>query len=402
MADEKQNEWYPTLRGLVHPEAERAIRLILDQVYSAGRFIRDIAETRPTREEVTKKLVSPAVIQGVLQAPGSAPLNVNNLPGVLAQPQKTFLPLVTSLPIAADPLSQDGTLIRYNGTVWYFDGTVEPGTWRPLPVVGVVLQDTFAKMKNGTDYPPANYPIGAVFKPTDIGYQVEYINSGSAWLYMTGQIHVTQANFAALAAQLGANDTYLLVAVTDYLHILQWGGAATTYAPGDPGSGYSVIGEPDGSAPEGGLWGICDGTAYNCLQGSGSLSSKTSYNLTGDVFLKGAAAAGGQQAAVRAKWEAAAKTDNAVTGITINAAATGITVDPHPTAADTAVTGAGTRVTAGTHVVNDPSHSHGITEPNAGAGSSHPLSDANAQLKVPSEANGGLPLRISVVWFLRR
>lgn len=248
---------------------------------------------------------------------------------------------------------------------------------------------------------------GQLFSATDHSY-VTWISTGAAWIYAFGIHTRTQAELAALAALLGANDAGYLVRVSTYLHVLKWTGAAWDFQDGD-GSGYVAMGKPTGAAPNGGLWGLCDGTAYNCLNADGTLTSLTTQVLTGEVFLKGSTATAAQQAATRATWETTAKTDNesahthAVGTISAASAVTGITVDDHTTAADTTVLGAGVRVTTATHTVNDAGHTHtGAGTSAAGSAHQHVLSDATAQLKVFSEANGGLPLRISTVWYIRR
>lgn len=259
---------------------------------------------------------------------------------------------------------------------------------------------------NGT-----TYPISAVTSTTaltitgDAGTPgaVSYSVAAGQWLYVSGVSYSTLAN---IGTDYTLTDVGALWQVTDYGHLLEWAGTGWQWGPGEMGSAYILMGQPDGSQPNNGSWGLCDGSTYAVLGPTGVTSNITTRNLTGDVFIKGGAV-GAPQAATVPTWQAGAKTDNAVTGITINNSTTGISVsvDSHGTAADTTVTGAGTRLTSPvthTATVTDPGHNHGITEPNAGAGSSHNLSNANAKLNAPSEANGGLPLRINVAWFIRR
>lgn len=247
------------------------------------------------------------------------------------------------------------------------------------------------------------------FAASDMEY-VTWMSDGTAWRYAFGVYQRTQAQLAALSSILLTTDEGFRTYITDYTHLLRWTSTAWDFAPGDPGSGFVAMGKPNGNAPNGGTWGLCDGTAYNVLNGDGSLTSTTTQNLTGEVFLKGSTATAAQQSATRATWEATAKTDNesahthAVGTLANAASATGITLDAHTTAADTAVTGAGTRLTGPvSHTVTDPTHTHTISGSTAaGSAHQHVLSDATAQLKVFSEANGGLPLRISTVWYIRK
>jgi hypothetical protein len=148
------------------------------------------------------------------------------------------------------------------------------------------------------------------------------------------------------------------------------------FAPGDCGSGFAAMTQT-GAAPIGGLWGLCDGSSYNCLKGDGTTQSVTTQNLTGDVFIKGGTP-GTQQAAVGLKWGAGDQTDLANTGGSVS------------TGSGSVNAGAGapaTFLTSASFV--EGNHQHG-------------LSDANAPMQAPDETNGGLPLRIATAWYLRR
>lgn len=281
-----------------------------------------------------------------------------------------------------------------------------------------VRMDVFANRGTATK--------GRIFVATDMNY-VAWVGDGIYWRYLSGIYPRTQAQIAAVSALLLPTDEGFLIHVTDYEHILKWTSApAWTWGPGDMGSRV-VVASATSSAPVNGLWGACDGTSYNCLNAGGTVSSVATQNLTGGVFLMGDTAAGSQVAAARATWEATAKTDNesahthavgtlananAATGVTVNNAATGISIDAHTTSTEV-IAGASTVLTGpASHTVTDPQHNHGVTDPQhthtisgstaAGSAHSHNLSNANAQLKVFSEANGGLPLRIAAVWWMRR
>jgi hypothetical protein len=201
--------------------------------------------------------------------------------------------------------------------------------------------------------------------------------SGTAFIYWYGNFPRTQAQLAALAAALGANDIGLVVPVSDYHHTLQWTGIGWQFVEGDA-SEYVVIGGPGGSAPIGGLWGICDGTAYNILQSDGSLALVTTQSLTGNVFIKGAATVAAQRAADRAKWEATAVTDD------------------ESSHTHNIVNNINTTLGGGAN------NAAAAQTSSAGTAHHHALSDANAQLKVFNETNGGLPLSIQVVFYIRR
>lgn len=311
--------------------------------------------------------------------------------------------------------TSSGTVTPNGTTIDWTSGDTFSPTW-----VGATI------VIDGTDYTVATYVSSIQLTVTSTagtpGAVAFSVKSGK-WLWVSGQGASTQAN---LPTDLLTTDAGALWAVTDYMHLLQWTGAAWDWSESDAGSRYIVMGTPTG-APNQGLWGACDGTAYAVLNANGTTSNITTPNLTGEVYIKGSTAFAAQQAAARATWEASAVTNTesahthgigtyaaaaASTGVTVDSNTTGISIADHSTAADTAVTGAGTRVTTANHVITDGGHNHAVTDPQhthtlsgtSGAGSAHQhvLNDANAQLKVFSEANGGVPLRISTVWYMRR
>lgn len=197
---------------------------------------------------------------------------------------------------------------------------------------------------------------------------------------------------------LNQGDAGQLFTATDYEHRYRWTGSAWKFLEGDA-SGYMVMSKPDGTAPNGGLWGLCDGTAYNVAQPDGTVASVTTLPLsTPGTFLTGDAS-GAAGAASAATWAAGAVTDpeNLHTH----------SVDPPP-AATSNDNGPGQDVPQGTGaVINVAAHPHNhsvdIAPFNSGAGSahSHALS-ATAQLNPPSAANGGLQARIGVRFYIRR
>lgn len=97
---------------------------------------------------------------------------------------------------------------------------------------------------------------GALWIETDRNDVVYQLEAG-AWHYVAGIYPRTQAQLVAFAATLGPNDAGYLVNVTDYAHILQWGGAAWQWAPGEQGSGMLVA---FALAPTGNGWQACNGT----------------------------------------------------------------------------------------------------------------------------------------------
>lgn len=250
------------------------------------------------------------------------------------------------------------------------------------PTNQMALYDTYANWTSA-NYPPAQLPLNTTFTITDrnyVTYIVKSVAGVNTWVYDSGVYSVAQASIPTTGfngAALGANDTGLLIQVTDYHHVLSWGGAAWGFW-GEDTSGQVVIGPPSGAAPNGGLWGLCDGSTYAVLQANGTTANVTTQNLTGDVFIKGAAAPGAQQAATVPTWQAGAKTDIGTAVIGVDSGA-GTIVQA----------GVGTTVATHTHTHTDTGHQHG-------------LSNANATLNTPSETNGGLPLRIACTFWIRR
>lgn len=169
---------------------------------------------------------------------------------------------------------------------------------------------------------------------------------------------------ANIPTGFNAGDDGRIFEATDYCHVYRWDGtaAAWNFYEGDA-SGYLVVGPPGGGPPNGGLWGLCDGSAYLVSQASGSTASVTTQNLTGGVFIKGASTPGTQQAAT-----APTLASGAILG-------------------DDTDAGVNLTVTAGTTSVAAKPHTHTVTDATGNA---------------PSEANGGLPVRIGITFYMRR
>ncbi len=167
---------------------------------------------------------------------------------------------------------------------------------------------------------------------------------------------------ANIPAGFNAGDDGRTFEATDYRHTWRWDGPALRwrFAAGD-GSGQVVIAKPDGTAPDGGLWALCDGSVVGISRDDGTITNFTTQNLTGGVFIKGDVIAA-QQVATAPTWQAGAATDaDGGSGQAVQSGS-GVTVAAHP-------------------------HAHTLTA---------------AKLNPPSEANGGLPLRVGVAFWIRR
>jgi hypothetical protein len=146
------------------------------------------------------------------------------------------------------------------------------------------------------------------------------------------------------------------------------------------GSDYFVA--THGSAPRGGVWGLCDGTAYDVATAAGGTVSVTTPVLSTGAFLRGGAYTGSINGASRATWEIGAKTDLGGIhqhGYTPSCTLSGIADGEVNTAA------------CGFEL-----------ETTSDGGHVHTLDGGDALLKVPSDANGGLPANIALSWYIRR
>jgi hypothetical protein len=270
--------------------------------------------------------------------------------GLLPRPERTdrafeLFPERHNLP--SQPRYLSGTrAVRANVGAWparsqYYETDTDltyeakDGTWHYLSGVWI---DTYGNRPAATALGIAD--DGLLYKATVLGYtwKLIYSGGGNIWEYVSGVLEDKLADIPDLSGE----EVGPLFWATDYKHLYRWSGTAWEFAPGDSGSAFVVVGQPDGAAPNGGLWAVCDGNAVDVAQSDGTVDNITTQNLQGDVFITGAAATASQQAAA------------APTG-----SATKFTVD---------------------------------------AGGTNALTAVNA----PSEADGGLPLRIAVVFYIRR
>lgn len=145
-----------------------------------------------------------------------------------------------------------------------------------VPTTGdlVLLVNTHAQRLS--NFPAASFAIGSLFVETDrtLVYQVQTVSAANQWVYLSGKYPRTQAQLAALAATLTANDTGLLVPVTNHNHVLQWNGTTWQFAPGDGQGGFvqGFLVDPDPTTG----WHLCDGTAnVPYLKKDGTLGTQT-------------------------------------------------------------------------------------------------------------------------------
>lgn len=144
--------------------------------------------------------------------------------------------------------------------------------WWKTSDLGAIIQDTRA---NRATYAAADYTNRFYFESDT---KLTYLSNGTLWKYYSGSYDRTQAQIAAFIATLTIDDTGLLIVVTDFTHILKWGGAALDFAPGDDGSNY-FLDAP--SAPLGKTVQLCDGTATTYLKADGTTAAYVTRNLNG-------------------------------------------------------------------------------------------------------------------------
>jgi hypothetical protein len=304
-------------------------------------------------------------------------VGLDGFKGELSDPQKSKLTEVTAS--ETPPQTQAGLLFYETDT-----GLVKYATGVGYTSLNTHMRiDTYANMGTASSY------TNQLFAASDRGY-LTFVSDGSNWIYICGVHRDTLASIPTPSI-----DGYLFYS-TDYEHIFRRVGASWTWGPGELGSKYIVASV--GAAPLGGVWQLCDGTAaVNYATATGGTGSITVPDLTGNTFIKGGTYTGTPRVADRATWEAAAVTDNESTHTH--------DVDPTSTTSgnnsDSQIVQSGTGVT-----VAADTHTHDTDIANfasaAGAVHNHALSDANAQLKVFNETNGGLPLSLALDFYMRR
>ena len=92
------------------------------------------------------------------------------------------------------------------------------------------------------------------------------------WLSVM-RIEIPQAALASLIPVLGAQDVGMLVAITDYNHVLEWNGTEFQWGPGESGSNWYSAGPATATAPSAPGWAACDGSTVSYLNGDGTLTA---------------------------------------------------------------------------------------------------------------------------------
>lgn len=231
------------------------------------------------------------------------------------------------------------------------------------------------------------YTIAAVGGPTGLtlstsaGTQtgVSFAVQKNFWMYQTGIMHVV--NLADLPGSLGTADAGFLADETQYEHCYKWNGSAWHFAKQDDHMAGQIAFSWDGNTPTAGVWAPCDGSTISISKGDGTVISATVPAIQGSTWIKGVAVGTtpASNAATRPKWDAGAVTDDE-------------SAHTHP------LTTVPINFTTGILAIDVESLS--VTGP--GSAHHHALSDANAKLKAPSDTDGGEPLNMGVVFFVRQ
>lgn len=120
-------------------------------------------------------------------------------------------------------------------------------------------------------------------------YGVHETSFSASQLYFAWMSGVESMTYSAFTGRtFYASDAGYQVNITDYAHEIIWTGSQWNFAPGD--SSKFVVPSVDGNPPSGGVWGLCDGSAYNVFEvtaGTVNIVNITTPNLTGDTFVRG-------------------------------------------------------------------------------------------------------------------
>ncbi len=235
-----------------------------------------------------------------------------------------------------------------------------------------IICDTHA---NRALYPAAAYPSGAIYKETDrkaVYITGPPVNAG-VWVYAAGAMPSTSATLADLPGDLGANDAGFEFRSSYFFRKWTWNGAAWHYSDGGAGAGSQVSTSSSATPPSGGLWQACDGSTVACALDNATLGNLTASDtrvVAGDnPMIQGG-----------------------VGGAPANPAKPTLSADATVTVGTD--TDAGTDVApAGATLVALHGHLHLAALKQA---------DFTTAITTPTEANGGLPLRVSMAWWMRR
>lgn len=129
------SDYYAELPADTEPTLSEAVRLLFQYSYGLRDEVRRLRATAITADVSGADLES--LREKLLANFPATSLNIANLVGVLAEPQKAGIPIVTALPNPA--FAFNGEVVSLNGLLYVFDASVSPppGAWVVL-ATGVV------------------------------------------------------------------------------------------------------------------------------------------------------------------------------------------------------------------------------------------------------------------------
>lgn len=175
------------------------------------------------------------------------------------------------------------------GTPYQFRDKVDPtsmlasvpwGTWFNALAAAIadalkphLIEDTHANRL--ANFPPANYPIGTQFWETDrtVMYVIAVVATVQVWKYQSGTTASTSNTLSDVPSDLGANDGGYQVNNTFFRRTWIWDSVGNQFHYADGvGAGSQV--STSGPAPAGGLWQACDGSSVTTAEDGASLGSR--------------------------------------------------------------------------------------------------------------------------------
>lgn len=277
--DHRQPPGHPFLTQIQDRVTREAIRALQERV-------EQIPPPDPTvlTQTAADALYAPARQSAALRATGTDPLNVDNLRGVLADPQSTGIRVwpegMTTLP--APSTSRLREILTWKGVLYYFSGEENPGVWRVLSTAAALLTGTHATRL--ASYPAGVSPLGLVFWETDRrqAYVVGVSGGGHAWtvLESLGGSMPGTLNPNTKPGDLGTLDTGFRFLSTDYAREYRWNGSGWEDAPGAPARyQFGLFNDTPDPGPG---WLLCDGATGLRSTNDGGLSSFTPPDLIHD------------------------------------------------------------------------------------------------------------------------
>lgn len=149
----------PDFGESIDPYVEQAVRTLYDSVYELERRALALEDSGFITQRVAEKRFGAATSKEQLQVRSpQIVLNVDNLIGVLAQPQKTAVREVTALPPITS--SYDGELVFFASQVYRFNEAAVPGGQWEILVTTAVIEQTVTANTLIAD-PSVTVPVGS-------------------------------------------------------------------------------------------------------------------------------------------------------------------------------------------------------------------------------------------------